>query len=176
MPDPSGFDRSGVLAELSAARDQFATLACEMDSANRDRASVGTRWMNHQLLFHMLLGYLVVWPLLVVIEVFDRLPPVAGRQFAALLNRGLRPFDAVNYWGGRIGAMVLSPARIVRLSDRVIAGWEPRVRSASDDTIGRAMCFPTRWDPFFTDAIGDLLVYPTQHFRFHERQLDLTLR
>lgn len=176
MPHPSGFDRSTVLAELSAARERFARLACDMDDTNRDLSSVGTRWTNHQLLFHMLLGYLVVWPLLVVIEVFDRLPPVVGRRFAALLNRGLRPFDAVNYWGGRVGAAVLSPARIGRVSGRVIARWECRVSSATDSMIGRAMCFPTRWDPFFTDAmsIGDLLGYPTQHFRFHERQLDLT--
>lgn len=178
MPDPSDFDRSTILAELSAARERFATLACEMDDTNRDLSSVGTRWTNHQLLFHMLLGYLVVWPLLVLIEVFDRLPPVASRQFAGLLNRGVRPFNAVNYWGGCMGAAVLSPARIGRVSERVIARWERRVRGASQNTIGRAMCFPTGWDPFFSDAmsIGDLLGYPTLHFQFHERQLDLTLR
>jgi hypothetical protein len=178
MPDPAGFDRSLVLVELAAARERFVTVAGELGDANRDRASVGTRWTNHQLLFHMLLGYLVVWPLLVVIEVFDRLPPVAGRQFAGLLNRSLRAFDAVNFWGGCLGATVLSPARIGRLGEWVIAGWERRVQSAGDGTLNRVMCFPTRWDPFFTEAmsIGDLLRYPTQHFRFHERQLDLTPR
>ncbi len=175
MSSRSGFERSAVLVELTAARGRFATLASEMSPADRRRATVGTRWTNHQLLFHMLLGYLVVWPLLAVIELFDRLPPVAGRRFTGLLNWAERPFNAVNYWGGCVGAAVLSPARIAKIAGRVIVAWERRVRISSERTVARTMPFPTRWDPFFTldMSIGDLYRYPTQHFRFHEHQLDL---
>ena len=35
---------------------------------------------------------------------------------------------------------------------------------------------PTSWDPFFADymTLADIYHYPTQHFRFHQRQLTLS--
>jgi hypothetical protein len=168
------FDRSNVLHELDAARQSFRLLTADMTTETaRRRPSVGTRWTNHQLLFHMLLGYLLVWPLLGVIGVFSRLPAPAGRRFAGLLNRATGPFNTINYWGACAGAAVLSPGRIGVIADRVIAALERRVRRSTERSIGRAMPFPTRWDPFFTGdmSIADLYRYPTQHFRFHERQL-----
>ena len=34
----------------------------------------------------------------------------------------------------------------------------------------------TSWDPFFADymTLADIYHYPTQHFRFHQRQLTLS--
>ena len=39
------------------------------------------------------------------------------------------------------------------------------------------MRYPTTWDPFFTSymTLADIYRYPTQHFRFHQRQLTLGL-
>jgi hypothetical protein len=39
----------------------------------------------------------------------------------------------------------------------------------------RAVHYPTRWDPFFTDdmTLADLYAFPTRHFDFHRRQLTL---
>jgi hypothetical protein len=38
------------------------------------------------------------------------------------------------------------------------------------------MHYPTTWDPFFADYMtqADIYHYPTQHFRFHQRQLTLS--
>jgi hypothetical protein len=38
------------------------------------------------------------------------------------------------------------------------------------------MHYPTTWDPFFADymTLTDIYHYPTQHFRFHQRQLTLS--
>jgi DinB superfamily len=169
------FDRAIILAELVAARETFARLASEMSPADLGRTTRGTRWSNHQLLFHMLVGYLVVWPLLIVVEGFDRMPAAAGRRFAAMLNRSARPFNFVNYWLACLGARGCPPTRIAHIAERVIGAWEHRLRVSTDRTLARTMSFPTRWDPFFNDdmSIGDLYRYPTQHFRFHEKQLDL---
>ena len=37
------------------------------------------------------------------------------------------------------------------------------------------MHFPTRWDPFFKPymTMFELYHYPSQHFEFHKRQLEL---
>jgi hypothetical protein len=174
MAGVPGFDRSNVLDELESARQSFKLLASEMTTGDdRRRASVGTRWTNHQLLFHMLLGYLLVWPLLGVMGVFGRMPRSFGRRFAGLLDCVTGAFNAVNFWGACAGAAILSPGRIGAIADRVIVALERRVLHYGERSTGRAMPFPTRWDPFFTDdmAMADLYRYPTQHFRFHERQL-----
>jgi hypothetical protein len=38
------------------------------------------------------------------------------------------------------------------------------------------MHYPMTWDPFFADymTLADIYHYPTQHFRFHQRQLTLS--
>jgi len=38
------------------------------------------------------------------------------------------------------------------------------------------MRYPATWDPFFVGymTLADIYRYPTQHFRFHQRQLTLS--
>jgi len=40
----------------------------------------------------------------------------------------------------------------------------------------RGMHYPATWDPFFADymILAAIYRYPTQHFRFHQRQLTLS--
>lgn len=91
------------------------------------------------------------------------------------MNKGTRPFDAVNYLGSRAGG-TLSTRWMEVMFDRVIAALHRRLDAESDADLGRGMHYPTRWDPFFTDymTIADLYRFPTQHFAFHRRQLTLT--
>ena len=39
------------------------------------------------------------------------------------------------------------------------------------------MYYPTSWDPFFAEymTLAQIYRYPTQHFRYHQRQLTLGL-
>src|SRR5262245_14607904 len=96
-------DREVVHRELEEARSSFHRLVAGASEAELRRPSDGTRWTNKELLFHMLLGYLILRALRRLILLFGRLPPGVSRAYARLLNEGTRPFDAVNYLGSRAG-------------------------------------------------------------------------
>ncbi|MFF3940895.1 DinB family protein [Streptomyces phaeofaciens] len=171
----SAVDRKAVHEEMERARAAFHQLLDHAAAADLRRPTDGTRWTNEQLLFHMLFGYILIRPLLVLLRIFGRLPRGAGRVFARLLNAATRPFDVVNYLGPLGGAKVLGRRRMGRAFDRVIADLHRRLDAEREADLALSMRYPTRWDPFFRDVmtIADLYRYPTEHFDFHRRQLTL---
>ena len=168
-------DRSLVHEEFERARREFHELVERADDAALRRRSNGTRWNNRQLLFHMLLGYLIIRALLGLVRVFGRLPRGASRGYARLLNAGTKPFDVVNYLGSYAGGNTLSPHRMVAMFDHVINKLHRRLDAESEADLERGMHYPTRWDPFFKDymTLADVYRFPTQHYDFHRRQLTL---
>ncbi len=166
-------DREAVHRELDSARESFHRLLAGATEADLRRPSDGTRWTNEQLLFHMLLGYLILRALTMLVRLFGRLPDGVSRAYAGLLNRATRPFDAVNYLGSRLGGTALSTRRMEIMFDRVIAKLHRRLDAETDADLARGMHYPTRWDPFFSDymTLGDVYRFPTRHFEFHRRQL-----
>jgi DinB family protein len=173
MARPTG--RQDVYDELERVRADFAAIVTTAAVSDLNAPSNGTRWANRELLFHMVLGYLLVRALFPLVRLFAMLPPGAGRAFAGLLNAGTAPFNLVNYVGPVIAARLVSPARMSRLLDRVTTRLATRLSGQTEYDLGRGMHFPTRWDPFFTDymTIADLYHYPTQHYDFHRNQLSL---
>ena len=171
-----GLDRAVVLAEMESARLDFHQLAGGAAAADLRQPTDGTRWTNQQLLFHMLFGYLVVRALLVLVRVFGVFPDGASKAFARLLDSAHRPFDLINYLGSCAGARVISPTRMTRMLDRVIGALQQQLQRETGSALGRGMHYPTTWDPFFADymTLADIYHYPTQHFRFHQRQLTLS--
>jgi len=88
----------------------------ELASANASdlrRRRPGTRWTKEQLLFHMLFGYLIVRPLLVLVRIFGRLPAPVSKAFAALLNLATGPFNVVNYFINQATRGDASPALVM---------------------------------------------------------------
>ncbi len=168
-------DREVVHRELEQARETFHDLLAAVGDAELRRLSDGTKWTNKQLLFHMLLGYLILRALRLLVLGFGRLPDGASRAYARLLNAATRPFDAVNYLGSRFGGNTLSPKQMAALFDRTIAKLHRRLDAESDADLARGMHYPSRWDPFFTDymTLADVYHFATQHFEFHRRQLTL---
>ena len=166
-------ERAALHRELDEAQVTFHRLVAEADEADLRRPSAGTRWTNGQLLFHMLLGYLILRALRLLVLAFGRLPDGASRVHARVLNAATRPFDAVNYLGSRLGGNTLSPRQMAALFDRTIARLHRRLDAESDADLARGMHYPTRWDPFFTDymTLADVYHFATQHFEFHRRQL-----
>ena len=166
-------DKEAVHTELDRARVAFHQLLDGASAEALRRPSNGTRWTNRQLLFHMLLGYLIIRALLALVRIFGRLPAGASRAYARLLNAATRPFDAVNYAGSALGGTVLTPRRMGVMFDRVIAALHRRLDTETDTDLARGMHYPTRWDPFFRDfmTLADVYRFPTQHFDFHRRQL-----
>ncbi|MCT9077583.1 DinB family protein [Streptomyces fulvoviolaceus] len=166
-------NRQATHEEMERTRTTFHQLLDDASEADLRRPTDGTRWTNEQLLFHMLFGYILIRPLLVLMRIFGRLPRGGGRAFARLLDAGTRPFDVVNYLGPLGAAKVLGRRRMGTVFDRVIAGLHRRLDAEREADLALGMHYPTRWDPFFRDVmtVADLYRYPTRHFDFHRRQL-----
>lgn len=171
-------DKEAVHQEMERARRSFHQLLDAASEADLRRASDGTRWNNRQLLFHMLLGYLIIRALLMLVRGFGRLPPGVSRGYARLLNAATVPFDAVNFAGSWLGGTVLPRRQMEFLFDRTIAALHRRLDHETSAALARGMHYPTRWDPFFRDymTLADVYHFPTQHFEFHRDQLTLPSR
>jgi hypothetical protein len=168
-------DRRAVHQELERARATFHDLHAHATPADLRRRSDGTRWNNQQLLFHMLLGYLIIRALGDLVRVFGRLPSGVSRAYAGLLDAGTRAFDVANYLGSWAGGTALGSRGQIALFDRVIAALHRRLDAETDTDLARGMHYPTRWDPFFAPylTLAEVYRFPTQHFDFHRRQLTL---
>jgi hypothetical protein len=168
-------DREAIYEELQHARVTFRRLVEEASPDDLARGSSGTRWSNQQLLFHMLFGYLLTRPLIVLAGMFARLPASASQVFAGLLDEVTAPFHWVNYLGSCAGAKVFPRRRMAGKLDQVTTALEQRLRAETRTRLRSGMHYPVRWDPFFKDfmTLADLYHYPTQHFDCHQRQLTL---
>ena len=143
---PGALDRAAARAEMEQARLDFRRLLAQASPADLRRPSAGTRWTNQQLLFHMLLGYLIVRTLLPLTRLFGHLPRTASRAFAGLLDSARTPFHLINYLGSCAGARIIPPARMAGLLDRVTAALQRRLQQEPDTALGRGMHYPTTWD------------------------------
>lgn len=169
-------DRAAVKEEMDQARQDFRRVVTGATVADLRRRSDGTKWTNQELLFHMLFGYVITRrALLVLVRVFSRLPSPVGKAFAQLLDAAVRPFNTINYLGSRLGARLIPPDQMLGRMDKVITALEQSLDRQTAAALRRGMYFPVKWDPFFTGymTLADLYHYPTEHFRFHQRQLSL---
>lgn len=168
-------ERKVIHAELERVRSDLHGIVAGATAAELRRRSVGTRWTNQQLLFHMVFGYMIVRRLLPLVRGFGRLPDRYSRWFAAVLNTGTRPFHGVNYLGSRGGALVFHGPRLTRELDRTLDRLHQRLDAETDATLVRRMHFPVGWDPFFRDTmtLAEVYRYATLHYDFHRAQLTL---
>jgi hypothetical protein len=168
-------DTQTVHDDFERARATFRTLLVGAADDELRRRSDGTRWTNRQLLFHMLLGFLIMRALLAMAKVVARMPAWFGRGWARLLNAGTKPFDAVNFVGSWLGGSVMPRSAMVVLCNRTIAALHRRLDQEDDTSLAKGMPYPTRWDPFFREfmTVADLYRFPVQHFDFHAAQLSL---
>lgn len=176
MAQEQPWDRQTVHDELDRVQADFRRLLAQATPVSLARRTNGTRWTNEQLLFHMLLGYLIMRALLIVMAVFGRLPCGVSRAYAGLLNAMTRPFDLINYLGPCAAVHICSHQRMAAKLDRVLAALHCSIDTATPEDLARGMHYPARWDPFFTGymTLADLYRYPTRHYDFHRRQLTLT--
>jgi hypothetical protein len=168
-------DRQAVHEDFDRVCTTFRTLLDGATSDELRRRSNGTRWNNRQLLFHMLLGFLIMRALLALARIVARLPGWVGRGWARLLNAGTKPFDAINFAGSWLGGSVMPRRPMMVLCDRTIAALHRRLDREDESGLARGMPYPTRWDPFFREfmTVADLYRFPVQHFDFHRDQLSL---
>jgi hypothetical protein len=175
MSAAAEMDRRAVREEMQRAGQTYHRLLDHATVADLRRPSNGTRWTNEQLLFHMLLGYLIVRALLMLARTLGRLPDGASASFARLLDAARTPFDVINYAGSCLGARIIPGSRMEDKLDSVVAALGRRLEREPDSALRRGMHYPTSWDPFFASymTLYDLYRYPSRHFDFHRRQLTL---
>ena len=166
-------DRQAVHEEMEQARASFHQLWAGASDVELRRRSNDTAWTNQQLLFHMLLGYLIMRALMNLVRMFGRLPEGVGRTYSRVLNAATGPFDVANFLGSWAGGSTLGRRGQTALFDLVIAALHRRLDSETDADLALGMHYPPRWDPFFRErmTLADLYHFPTQHFDFHRRQL-----
>ena len=167
-PDPAA-----TILEMKLATQDFRRLIDVATAVDMRRPSHGTRWTNRQLLFHMLLGYLIVRALLIIARAFGRLPAWPSTMFARLLDSVRGPFHLVNYLGSCAGALIIPPSRMPAMLDRATGSLEHRLRHETETALRRGMHYPTTWDPGFTTymTLADIYRFPTTHYQFHRQQL-----
>jgi len=168
-------DRRSIHEELERARTDLHHLVASATTSDLRRRTVGTRWTNEQMLWHMAFGYLIVSRLLRLVAVFGRLPEPFSRAFAAALNAGTGSFHHINYLGSVAGALVFRGPRLTGELDRTIDRLHRHLDADSDVALARRMHFPVGWDPFFreTMTLEQVYRYGTQHYDFHRAQLTL---
>jgi hypothetical protein len=164
-------ERAEISEEMQRALVDFHEFISRATAEDLRRRSNGTRWTNRQLLFHMVLGYLVVRALMPLVHALGRLGHSSG--FATTLNAGRRPFHLINYLGSCGGGQILSTRAASALLDRTIHALQYRLATESDAGLALTMHFPTAWDPYFkpTMSVLDVYHFGTQHFDHHRRQL-----
>ncbi|MFE0458294.1 DinB family protein [Kitasatospora sp. NPDC058965] len=144
MVDAEPMNRQIVHGELERARRTFHDLLASADEDDLSRPTLGTRWTNEQLLFHMLFGYMVVRSLLVLARVFGRLPSGVSRAYARLLNAATRPFDVINYLGPCVAVYLYGHRRMGAKADRVIASLHKQLEGESEANLALGMHYPVR--------------------------------
>ena len=166
-------ERQQIIDEMRRAQIDFHDLVARAGATDLLRRSVGTRWTNRQLMFHMVFGYLIVRTLLPLVHLLGGLG--WSRRFAATLNVAWRPFHLINYLGSCGGGLVLSPQRMATLMDLTIRGLTRRLTGETPAQLALTMHFPARWDPYFRPTMSVLEVYHygTEHYDHHHRQLTL---
>jgi hypothetical protein len=142
-------DREAIYAELRRARVTFRRLVQDASPGDLARASDGTRWTNQQLLFHMLLGYLIMRALIVLAGTFAWLPARASRVFARLLDAATTPFNGVNYAGSCAGAKVFPQRRMAAKLDQITIALGAAATREDHRPAARRDALP--------DAVGPLL-------------------
>ena len=166
-------DRGEISQEMNRVRSEFHELIDKASADDLRRRSDGTRWTNRQLLFHMVLGYLVVRTLMPLVHTLGRLGH--SRGFAATLNAARRPFHVINYLGSCGGGQLLTTRAMAALLGRTIGALQRNLAAETDRSLALTMHFPTGWDPYFkpTMSVLDVYHFGTQHFDHHRRQLTL---
>ena len=165
--------REHLRCELEAARREFYDMVTSISEPWWAKPSHNPGWTNGQLLFHVLLGFILVLPLAGILLFFGHLPAVCSRTFAAILNFSTPLFNRINAVGPRAGAFLLGRAGLISKFDQVHGRILERLERVRPGDWALAMHYPTRWDPRFKTPMHmeDLFRYPVDHLRHHQQQL-----
>jgi hypothetical protein len=107
MDTESAGKRERLRAEFDAAWHEFHAMAVSIPEERWTMLSNNPGWTNGQILFHVLLGFILVLPLANLLVFFGHLPRALSKAFAAGLNPIANRPVAWN-WGSRRGRALWS--------------------------------------------------------------------
>lgn len=160
-------------AQLELAHCQFHALLDSLSEAEWAAPSRNPAWTNGQLVYHILLAFMLVPSLFWMIKFWSRLPASYSRGFAQVLNFTTPLFNRINALGPRGQAFVFGRKRAGSIFDRIHRSILKKVDSLHGGQWAAGMHYPRRWDATFGDfmTFEDLFKYPPAHFEHHVSQL-----
>jgi hypothetical protein len=163
--------------ELISARAEFHQLLVALSDEDLNKRSKNKGWTNGEILFHMVLGFLIVDMLLPLVKIFNRLPRVYSKLFAQILNFSTPVFNFCNALGARIGGRIFTRISLEKRFDGVINNLLKKSDRIKSNEWRLGMYYPDKWDGLFDEymTIEKLFRYPVKHFRFHLKQLIINL-
>nr|WP_015061929.1 DinB family protein [Arthrobacter sp. J3.40]AFK89306.1 hypothetical protein [Arthrobacter sp. J3.40] len=169
-------DSDPVRANLLWIASDFRTITQSARADELDFPSLGTRWTNRQLLFHLVLGQNITLSGIPLLGLFSTLPPAASRSWSRLLDTCAGPYNWVNWAGSAAAGQVLNPEGMLRMMDtttKIIVKWYD---GADEKALSRGMSMPASWDPYFAPWMDRraILEWAPRHYRHHRAQLTLT--
>jgi Mycothiol maleylpyruvate isomerase N-terminal domain len=99
--------RARLRSDLEAARGEFHAMVASISEREWTEPSQNPGWTNGQVVFHILLGFILVVPLSRLLVFFDCLPAPCSRIFAGILNLSTPLFNRIDAMGPRAGARLL---------------------------------------------------------------------
>ena len=165
--------RAQLRADLELARQEFHTLVSSIPDQAWTQPSRNAGWNNDQLVFHILLGFILVQPLSFVLIFFGHLPDVCSQIFAGILNLATPLFNLINKIGPRFAARWLGRAGIVRKFDQISDALVKQLDHSKPGHWVLSMRYPTRWDPRFKDDmhLEEVFRYAIAHLHHHSAQI-----
>jgi hypothetical protein len=162
-------------SELAASRLAFHALLDSLSEADLKKQSLNPGWTNEELLFHMALGFFVLFTLLPLARFLGRFPKSFSLPLARVLNSCTIPFNWINALGTRLAGRLAPPRSLGKTFDWVHARLLKTFDACNEQEWERCgMYAPTHWDPVsFQDymLLEDLFRMPLLHFTFHLKQI-----
>jgi hypothetical protein len=166
---------SEIEALLTKSHAEFEAVLAALPDDGWRKHSHNPGWVNGEILFHMVFGFILLITLIPMVRLWSYLPGGFSKVFAAILNASTGIFNVINGAGPRLAGRVLNPVSLGRLADFVYAQNSRMIQRIKADDWQRGMYFPYRWDSMFSEymTIEQVFRYVVTHFNFHRGQLAL---
>ena len=164
-----------IRKEIVKVREVYNKLLYSLTNADMAKKSKNAGWTNGEILFHILLGFIVVILLFPLVKMFARLPKSWSKKFANFLNFSTPVFNFLNALGARVGGKIFNKELLKKKFDWVIEGLLKKLSDMKENDWEMGMYAPNKWDSLFDEfmTLEKLFSYPVKHFNFHAKQIQV---